>query len=122
MINYIVFNTEAEAVEANKLCWVKFLKDNVSADAPAVNGQEYTDLDGLSDAQISVLKLCGAKNCGIIQADKGLTIKYQLYPKAYSLQKWFSAEPPPAFLALLNGYTTLTLQQIIDGGYYPPDS
>ncbi len=122
MINYIVFDTEAETVEANKLCWVKFLKDSVAEDSPAINGQEYTDLDGLSDTQISVLKLCGAKSCGTIQTDKGVTTTFQLYPKAYSLEKWFSAEPPAEYLALLSSYETLTLQQILDGGYYPPDS
>ena len=121
MINYIVFDTKSKAVEANKLCWVKFLKDNVSVDSPAVNGQEYTDLSDLSDDEISLLKLCGSKKCGTIQEDKGVTTTFQLYPKAYSLEKWFSAEPPAEYLALLSGYETLTLQQIIDDGYYPPD-
>jgi len=120
-VDYIVFDTEAEAVTATELCWVKYVKDKVAGGCRAVNSTEYTDLTGLTDAQICKLKLYGKDYQGIDVKTKGLTINYQLYIKSYSADKWFAAQPPAEYLALLNGYTVKTQQELTDEGYYSPD-
>jgi len=120
-MDYIVFDTEAEKITAIKLCWVKYVKDKVAGGYKAVNSQEYTDLTGLTDAQICKLKLYGKDHRDIDVKTKGLTINYQLYIKSYSADKWFAARPPAEYSALLNGYTVKTQQELVDEGYYPPD-
>lgn len=118
---FIVFDTEAEAQTATELCWIKYVKNKVAAGCRAVNGTEYTDLTGLTDAQICKLKLYGKDHAGIDVRDKGLTINYQLYLKAHQQNKWFSSRPPAEYLALLSGYTLKTSEEIVEEGYYPPD-
>ena len=118
---FIVFDTEAEKDTATELCWVKYVKTKVAAGCRAVNGEEYTDLTGLTDVQICKLKLYGKDHAGLDVKDKGMTINYQLYLKSYSSDKWFASRPPSEYLALLSGYTLKTAQEIIEEGYYPPD-
>lgn len=120
MSDYIVFDTEAESVTATELCWIKYIKNKVTTGFCAVNGTEYTDVKGLTDTQICTLRLYGKDHRGIDVKTKGLTINYQLYIKSYSDDKWFAAEPPAEYLALLSGYTVKTSQEMIDDDYFTP--
>lgn len=120
-MNNIVFNTEAEADTATELCWIQYVKNKVAAGCRAVNGQEYADLTGLTDTEICNLRLYGKDQQGTDVKTKGLTIDYQLYIKSYSADKWFAAQPPAEYLALLSGYIVKTQQELTDEGYYPPD-
>jgi len=120
MNNYIVFNTEVEAVSAVETCWIKYIKDKTVVGYTAVNGDEYADVNSLTDTQILVLRLYGKNSKGIDEKIKGITINYGQVTKAYQQNKWFFSEPPAEYLALLSGYTIKTGQQLIDDGYYPP--
>ena len=122
--NYIVFDTIEDGTSAVETCWIQCLKDKSAEGCTMVapDDQEYTDLSGLTDAEILLLKLYGETSEGILEKTKGLTIDYQVCIKGYQMDKWFFAEPPPDILALLSGYTVKTEQQLYDEGYFPPES
>jgi len=121
--DYIIFNTEAEALSAVDTCWIQYLKDKVTAGYTAVsdNGQEYTNLSTLTDEEICQLKLYGKFCNGTNNKTCGLLDCYQTYMKAYEQNKWFLPAPAIEYLVLLTGYTVMTGQQIVDAGYYGPE-
>lgn len=123
-MSYIVFDTEAESENAWDICWLHYLEVKVAPGRPAVDADDktYTDLTGLTDAQILALQLCGRTGAGKPLLHKGATAAYQTWLKAYSLEKWFTYEPPSEYLELLSGYTVKTDAEVNAGGYYPPDT
>ena len=61
-MDYIIFDTEAEAQTAVDTCWIQYVKDQVTAGYTAGNGTTYTDLTGISDATIKTFKLLNKIN------------------------------------------------------------
>lgn len=106
------YSSEAAAIAGLKVNWINYLKEQVSADKPAKKPDEsrITDLAGLTDEEISQLKLLGKRGGKIIDDDYSCTTAYNVSTKAYNIDLWYYSLPPSQYMVGVENCTTQTYQ------------
>ena len=102
----VTCSSETEIQAAALRAWINFVKEQVPAGKMAKTpaGTFITSLAGLSDDQISELKICG-KLDGEYVLDNGTTAAYTEYMKAYDIELWWFPEPPAKYMIGMIDYT-----------------
>lgn len=96
MADQLTFATEAAAIAGQKQIWINQIKQRVSQGNNLVGdgSNHYTDLSGLTNDQVSQLKIYSRRN-GDNDVNPSLpaTTGYATPRKAYQIEKWFFLKP-----------------------------
>ena len=96
MAEHLTFTSESKAIAAQRQIWINEIKKRASEGENLVGTGEvhYTDLSGLTNEQISQLKIYSKRN-GNEDVDPSLigTEGYAEVKKAFELDKWHIPKP-----------------------------
>ena len=93
------YATEEAAFAGALRNWNNYLKEQVplGKKAKKPDGTIITSLEGLTDAQINDLKLCGVWE-GEFVIDNGTTVAFVEPIKAYMIELWYYAKPADKYM------------------------
>ena len=95
----VTYATEAAAEAGALRNWINYVKEQVplGKEAKRPDGTIITSLEGLTDKEIGELRILGTLE-GQFVTYNGTTIAYTEVTKAYLLDLWYYAAPPPQYM------------------------
>jgi hypothetical protein len=105
--SHLTFTSEATAIAAQKQIWINMVKARAleGSDLVGDGTTHYSDLSGLTDEEISQLKIYSSYN-GVVDPTLGATIQYATVRQAYGLSKWFFKKPSAEYMTDVIDYAT----------------
>ena len=106
------FDTESDAYAGAKRRHINYIKDMFAQGKPIRNGGEFiiTSLDGMTDEQISQLKVCALRE-DHVELATGLTTSFVTVIKAYDHEKWYFPKANGEYMTGVVNYTEMTLPE-----------
>lgn len=107
MSECLVFDSEEKTIIAQKRIWINQVKKRAAEGENLVGTGtvHYTDLSGLTDDQISQLKIYSRRNGENIDTSLPATKKYAEVKKIYEVESWYIPMPSEEFMIGVSDYT-----------------
>lgn len=121
MSSYLVFNSLTEAIVAEKQIWINIIRVRVAQKNYSVGTTmiPYSagEIAEMSDDQVYALNIYG-RHQGVIDQEKGLTIRWADIKQKYQLSQWFIKHPGSVYMAGVTGY----IEEESDESWWAPNN